>query len=169
MDGFIRAIYPGSFDPVTYGHLDIIMRASALFDEVIVAVGENPGKIHTFSKTERVDFLKRSLEENGDLNNVTVVSFDKLLVDYAKQNQVKVIVRGLRAITDFEREFQMALANMDMAPGIETVFLITKPRSMPVSSSLVKEIASYGGDVQKYTTSEVNCALKKKYAKKNEG
>jgi pantetheine-phosphate adenylyltransferase len=166
MDVLIKAVYPGSFDPITYGHIDIIKRAAKLFDEVIIAVGENPEKKLTFSKKERVEFIEKSLLENGvKIENVTVDSFDELLISYAKRKKVNVIIRGMRAITDFEREFQMALANMDMSPEIETVFLITRPRSMPVSSSLVKEIASYGGEVTKYTTSIVNQALKKKYRK----
>lgn len=169
MDSFIKAVYPGSFDPVTYGHVDIIRRAAGLFDEVIIAVGENPEKNHVFTKEERVELIKKSLEyEGGKMGNVTVDTFDELLVNYAKRKEVKVIIRGMRAITDFEREFQMALANMDMAPGIETVFLVTRPRSMPVSSSLVREIASYGGDVTKYTAPEVDRALKRKFFEEDE-
>ena len=142
MDGFIRAVYPGSFDPITYGHLDIIKRASSLFDEVIIAIGENPEKEQTFTEEERVELVERSLNGNSEeLANVKVDTFNELLVNYARRNDVKVIIRGMRAITDFEREFQMALANMDMAPEIETVFLVTRPRSMPTSSSLEKEIA----------------------------
>jgi pantetheine-phosphate adenylyltransferase len=168
MDGFIRAVYPGSFDPITYGHLDIIKRASSLFDEVIIAIGENPEKEQTFTEEERVELVERSLNGNSEeLANVKVDTFNELLVNYARRNDVKVIIRGMRAITDFEREFQMALANMDMAPEIETVFLVTRPRSMPISSSLVKEIASYGGDVTKYTTPDVEKALRRKYLEKN--
>lgn len=162
MRGFIRAVYPGSFDPVTYGHIDIIKRAAELFDEVIVAVGENPNKDHIFSSEERVRFLESSLK-GLDLDNIQMESFSELLVNFVRRKEARVIIRGMRAITDFEREFQMALANMDMAPKIETVFLVTRPRSMPVSSSLVREIAYYGGDVSKYTTEMVEKALKKKY------
>lgn len=170
MDGFIRAVYPGSFDPITYGHLDIIKRASSLFDEVIIAIGENPEKEQTFTEDERVKFVVESLRGNSEeLDNVKVDTFNELLVNYARRNGVKVIIRGMRAITDFEREFQMALANMDMAPEIETVFLVTRPRSMPISSSLVREIASYGGDVKKYTTPLVEKALRRKYLEHNEG
>jgi len=169
MDGFIRAVYPGSFDPITYGHIDIIRRASSLFDEVIIAVGQNPEKDETFTTIKRVDLIKKSLEDHTKkIDNIKIDTFDELLVNYARRKDVKVIIRGMRAITDFEREFQMALANMDMAPEIETVFLVTQPRSMPISSSLVREIASYGGDVTKYTTPEVDQALKEKYIEKDE-
>ncbi|MBD3206338.1 pantetheine-phosphate adenylyltransferase [Candidatus Bathyarchaeota archaeon] len=166
----MRAVYPGSFDPITYGHLDIIKRASSLFDEVIIAIGKNPEKEQTFTEEERVKFVVESLRgDSEELDNVKVDTFNELLVNYAKRNGVKVIIRGMRAITDFEREFQMALANMDMAPEIETVFLVTRPRSMPISSSLVREIASYGGDVTKYTTPLVEKALRRKYLEDNEG
>lgn len=162
---YVRAVYPGSFDPVTYGHLDMIARASKIFNEVIVGVGENPEKAYLFSREERVALLRDSLSNyREDLDNVHVEYFDCLLVDFCRRVKADIILRGMRAITDFEREFQMALANMDMAQNIETVFMVTKPRSMPVSSSLVREIASYGSDVLKYTTPVVNDALKKKYA-----
>jgi pantetheine-phosphate adenylyltransferase len=168
MEGFIKAVYPGSFDPITYGHIDIIKRAASLFDEVIIAVGQNPEKDETFTAKERVALIKKSLEDNAEkISNIKVDTFDELLVNYARRKGVKVIIRGMRAITDFEREFQMALANMDMAPEIETVFLVTQPRSMPISSSLVREIASYGGDVTKYTTPKVDLALKSKFLGKN--
>ncbi len=162
MNKKIIAVYAGSFDPVTYGHLDIIERASSIFDELIVAVGDNPRKEYTFSKEERAALLEDAMR-SYELDNVQVDYFDGLLVHYARERGAKIIVRGLRAITDFEQEFQMGIANMDLAPDIETVFLLTKPRSMPISSSLVKEIAMYGGDVSKYTTPKVCEALKEKF------
>jgi pantetheine-phosphate adenylyltransferase len=110
MDGFIRAVYPGSFDPITYGHIDIIRRASSLFDEVIIAVGQNPEKDETFTTIKRVDLIKKSLEDHTKkIDNIKIDTFDELLVNYARRKDVKVIIRGMRAITDFEREFQMAL------------------------------------------------------------
>lgn len=166
MDLHIKAVYPGSFDPATYGHLDMIQRASRIFDEVVVAVGDNPEKDYLFDKEDRVALLKASVNHfNESMDNVHVEHFDGLLVEYCRDITANIILRGMRAITDFEREFQMALANMDMAPEIETVFMVTKPRSMPISSSLVREIAAYGGDVSKYTTPAVNEALENKYSK----
>lgn len=163
----VKAIYAGSFDPVTYGHLDIIERASELFDELIIAVGDNPRKEYLFSRKERVDLLRASLRNyRKEMNNVQIESFNGLLVDFAIEKRAKIIIRGLRALTDFEQEFQMAIANMDLAPNIETVFLLTKPRSMPISSSFVKEIAEHRDDVSTYTTPEVSKALRKKYTAK---
>ncbi|MAY81445.1 MAG: pantetheine-phosphate adenylyltransferase [Deltaproteobacteria bacterium] len=141
------AVYAGSFDPITHGHLDLVKRASVLFDEVVLAMGENPSKKYLLSPDDRRDILHAC---TADLDNVHVDSFNGLLIDYCRKRGASVIVRGLRAVTDFEFEFQIGLANMDMAPDIETVFLLTEPRNIFISSSLVKEIATNGGDVQRY-------------------
>jgi pantetheine-phosphate adenylyltransferase len=138
------AVYPGSFDPVTNGHLDVIQRASRLFDRVVVAVGRNSGKSALFSVDERVDLLR---ETCTDLPNVEAVSFSGMLVEYARSRGASVLIKGLRAISDFEYEFQMALANRHLAPDIETMFLMTSAEYQFLSSSIVKEIARVGGDI----------------------
>jgi pantetheine-phosphate adenylyltransferase len=138
------AIYPGSFDPITNGHLDIIKRAANIFDKVIVSVIKNPSKKPQFSLGEREKMIKDSLK---GLNNVEVDSFDGLLVSYAKQKNANVIVRGLRAVSDFDYEFQMALTNRKMVPEIETLFFMTDHKYSYLSSSFVKEIARLGGKV----------------------
>ncbi len=139
-----KAVYPGSFDPPTLGHVDILRRAAGLFDEVIVAVGANTAKKPMFSLEERVAMLKEIVAE---LPNVQVLPFDGLLVNFATQHDASAVIRGLRAVSDFENEFQMALTNRTLAPNLETVFLMTSAEVMFVSSSIVKEIASLGGDV----------------------
>lgn len=142
-----RAIYAGSFDPVTLGHVDVIRRGARLFDEVIVAVGHNPRKARTLDLATRLAVLE---EVCGDVPNVRIDQFEGLLVHYCQRVGATAILRGLRAVTDFEFEFQIGLANMDMAPSIETVFLLTEPRHIFISSSLVKEIASMGGEASRY-------------------
>jgi len=139
------AIYPGSFDPVTNGHVDIIKRALKLFDRVIVAVINNPDKNLLFSVQERVQMLKESCI---GLDNVEVDSFDGLLVEYAELKQAKAIIRGLRAISDFDYEFQLALTNRKMDPEIETVFLMTDYKYSYLNASLVRQIAKLGGDIK---------------------
>ncbi|MBK5306712.1 MAG: pantetheine-phosphate adenylyltransferase [Frankiaceae bacterium] len=138
-----RAVCPGSFDPVTLGHLDIISRASALYDEVIVAVGMNASKNRMFTLEERIAMLQEATTQYG---NVSVDSFDGLIVDFCKAHSIQVIVKGLRAISDFDYELQMAQMNHGLA-GIETLFMTTNPLYSFLSSSLVKEVATYGGDV----------------------
>jgi pantetheine-phosphate adenylyltransferase len=138
-----RAVCPGSFDPVTLGHLDIIGRASDLYDEVVVAVGMNAAKNRMFSLEERSAMLREATAQYG---NVTVDSFDGLIVDFCKAHSIQVIVKGLRAISDFDYELQMAQMNHGLA-GIETLFMTTNPLYSFLSSSLVKEVATYGGDV----------------------
>jgi pantetheine-phosphate adenylyltransferase len=138
------AVYPGSFDPITNGHLDVIERAARLFEKVIVAVIRNPEKKPYFSFKERMEMLRRTVPH---LKNVGVDSFDGLLVDYVRRKKARAIVRGLRAVSDFDYEFQMALTNRRMAPEIETVFLMTDYRYSYLSSSFVKQIAKLGGDV----------------------
>lgn len=143
----MKAIYPGTFDPITNGHLDVIERAAAIFSEVIVAVAVNPEKHPTFSMDERVAMIRESCQH---LPNVEVTSFPGLLVDFAAQVGVRVVVKGLRAVSDFEFEFQMAQMNRKLNPGIETVFLTTASHYSFLSSSLVKEIARLGGDVSEF-------------------
>jgi pantetheine-phosphate adenylyltransferase len=156
-----RAIYPGSFDPITNGHLDVICRASRLFDELIVAVASNEQKkTSLFSFAERVDLIEQVCR---DAPNVVVVHFDGLLVDFARQKGASAILRGLRAVSDFEFEFQMALMNRKMEPGIETVFLMPREEYTYLSSSLIKEIARLGGTVDAFVPPCVAKALEAKY------
>ena len=142
-----KALYPGSFDPVTYGHIDVIRRASALFDSLTVAVLNNGAKSPLFSVDERVNILKEVVK---DIPNVTVLSYEGLLVDFAMANDAGVIVRGLRAVTDFEYELQLAQTNSVLNSGVDTMFLTTSLRYAYLSSSTVKEVASYGGDISKF-------------------
>lgn len=138
------AVYPGSFDPPTVGHVDVMRRAARLFDKLIVAVGRSAAKGNLFSVEERLEML---CELTDKLENVEVQSFSGLLVGFAAQSGATALVRGLRALSDFENEFQMALTNRRLAPEIETVFLMTSPEHMFISSSIVREVASLGGDI----------------------
>lgn len=142
-----RAIYPGSFDPLTYGHLDIIERSAKMVDELIVAVLRNNAKNPLFSVEERVSMIK---ELAAHLPNVTVSTFDGLTADYARQIQATIIVRGLRAVTDFEYELQIAQTNHVVNPQVDTIFLTTNLKYSYLSSTIVKEVASYGGDISKF-------------------
>ncbi len=141
------AVYPGSFDPVTNGHLDIVRRASAVFDRLVVAVLENPRKTPLLPVDERVAAISEALTEGGLDGRVEVATFDGLTVDFCRRQGAEFIVRGLRAISDFELEMQLAHNNRKLAPGIDTVFFMTSLEQGYVSSSLVKEIAQFGGDV----------------------
>ena len=143
------AICPGSFDPVTLGHLDIISRASKLFDGVIVVVMSNAAKSPLFNQVERMALLQRAIDAAG-IDNVTVDCYDGLLADYVKMRNATAIVKGLRAMSDFEYEFQMALTNRKMYPDAETVFLTTAAENMYLSSSLVKQVAKLGGDISDF-------------------
>ena len=140
-----RAVCPGSFDPVTNGHVDVIARAAALYDELVVAVLVNPGKAGFFTVDERMDLLREAVAE---LPNVVVDSFTGLLVDYCRSHDIPVVVKGLRAVGDFEYELQMAQMNRELA-GVETLFVPTAPQVGHLSSSLVKQIATFGGDVSR--------------------
>jgi pantetheine-phosphate adenylyltransferase len=156
----LLAVYAGSFDPVTFGHLDLIERSSRIFDEVVIAVGRHPTKKALFTFDERVDLLRRV---TSDLRNVRVESFDGLLIHFCERIGARVIVRGLRAATDFEYELQIAHANADMVPRVDTVFLPTRTHYGFVSASLVREIASHGGDVSHYAPTPVCAALRAKF------
>ena len=156
------AIYPGSFDPVTNGHLDVVYRALALFDKVVVAIAQNVNKGELFSPEERVNLLKRVLRKDP---RVEVEIFAGLLVDYVRRRGAEIIVRGLRAVADFEYEFQLALMNRRLLPDIDTVFLMTDERNFYISSSLVKEVATLGGDVSDFVPDAVRQALEKKLAR----
>jgi len=153
------AIYPGSFDPLTVGHLDLIERASRIFDHVIVAVGVNARKRTTFTAGERMDMVKASVKS---LKNVEVDSFDGLLVNYADTKGVHVLLRGLRAFSDFEYEFQMALANRKLAPAIETMFLMPKETFTYITSSTVREVMELGGDISQFVPPPVKRLIDKK-------
>ena len=156
------AMYPGSFDPVTNGHLDIIKRASRMFDKVIVAVLINSAKHPLFTVEERVELLKKCC---ASMPNVEVKSFDGLTVHFAKAKNAAVMVRGLRPVTDFENEIQLAHTNHAIIPGIETVFLATSIRWSYLSSTVVKEAAHYGADVSKFVAPCVDAALREKAAR----
>jgi pantetheine-phosphate adenylyltransferase len=155
-----KAIYPGSFDPVTFGHLDIIERSSRIVDELVIGVLNNSAKNSLFSLDERVSMIK---EMTKDLPNVTVGSFDGLLVDYMREIGATIIVRGLRAVTDFEYELQIAQTNHVQSPEVETIFLTTNLQYSYLSSTIVKEFASYGGDITKFVPAQFVDRIYKKY------
>jgi pantetheine-phosphate adenylyltransferase len=156
-----RAIYPGSFDPITNGHLDVLERAARIFDEVIVAVAVNAQKTGLFTTAERVSLIEEVTGENA---RIRVANFDGLLVDFATQEEATALVRGLRAISDFEFEFQMALMNRKLQPEIETIFLMPREEYTYVSSSITKEIARLGGDISSLVPAPVGEALKAKFS-----
>jgi len=157
-----RAIYPGSFDPVTNGHLDVIERARKLFDEVIVAVAHNDEKQPLFSLKERLDLLR---ETAGKIDNVRIVKFKGLLVDFAQAQKAGAIIRGLRAVSDFEFEFQMALMNRKLDAAVETIFLMPKEEYTYLSSRIVKEIARLGGDISSFVPICVAKVLNRKFTR----
>jgi pantetheine-phosphate adenylyltransferase len=146
------AVYPGSFDPITNGHLDIIKRSAKIFDKLIVTVLVNPDKKGLFSRDERVNLIKRVI---SDIPNVEVDSFSGLLIDFMKQRDARVIVKGLRAVSDFEYEFQMALMNKKLCPEIETVFMMTSAVNSYLSSSAVKQVAVFGGCIKELVPDEI--------------
>ena len=156
-----RAVYAGSFDPVTNGHLDVLARAAKVFDELIVAVAHNPEKRGLFSPDERVELLRAV---TADIPNTRITHFHGLLVDFAKREGACAIIRGLRAISDFEFEFQMALMNRRLEPALETLFLMPREEYSYVSSRLVKEVASLGGDVSAFVPAPVIRAMSERFA-----
>jgi pantetheine-phosphate adenylyltransferase len=156
-----RALYPGSFDPITYGHIDIARRARRLFDELIVGVFANPNKQTLFSLEERKELVEQALREEG-LTDVKVIGYDGLLIECAKELRVEAIIRGLRVNSDFDYEFQIALTNRDLDSRVETVFLMTSREYVFLSSSMVKEIKRFGGDVSRFVPRVVEEALERK-------
>jgi pantetheine-phosphate adenylyltransferase len=155
----IKAIYPGSFDPITNGHIDIIRRGSKIFDEIVIAISQSVNKNSFLSVKEKIKAINLSVE---GLNNVEVTSFDGLLVDFAKKNNAQIILRGLRAVSDFEYEFQLAGMNKHLNSKIETFFLTPSEEFANISSSLVKEILSLGGEINNFVPIEVEQILKAK-------
>lgn len=158
------AIYPGSFDPLTNGHLDVLKRAQDIFDLVIVAVLHNPGKKSLFSPEERVAMIKESLNGNAQIE---VETFDGLLVEYARMKNAVAVIRGMRAISDFENEFQMALMNRKLNKDVQSVFLMTGLRWIFTSSSIIKEAAQFGGDISDMVPEPVRLKLMEKFPKLN--
>jgi pantetheine-phosphate adenylyltransferase len=156
-----RAVYPGTFDPVTYGHLDVIKRGSKIFDELVVAVGHNPLKEPLFTINERMNMISTNTEE---LKNTRVDCFEGMLTDYMKEMQTNVILRGIRTVSDFEYEFQRALTNRVLKADIETVFIMTSQEYSFLNSSLIKEAVSLGGDISMFVPSDVEKLLQKKFA-----
>lgn len=159
-----RAIYPGSFDPITNGHLDLLQRASGLFDELIVAVARDNAKQSLFSVDERVELLQGAVTE---IPHLRVVPFSGLLVNFAREQGAHAIVRGLRAVSDFEFEFQLALMNRKLDPHLETVFMMPREELTYISSRLVKEIARLGGDIDQFVPPNVAIALRERLVEKN--
>lgn len=158
----LKAIYPGSFDPVTLGHLDIIMRSSKIVDELVIGVLRNKAKMPLFSVEERVKMLE---EVTKNLPNVTIVPFDGLLVDFANEIEASVVIRGLRAVTDFEYELQMAQTNHKLSPSVETMFLTTSLEYSYLSSTIVREVAAFGGDISKFVPEILIDRIKEKMPK----
>ena len=158
----IKAIYPGSFDPITNGHIDVIKRASRIFDQVIIAVSQNINKKSFLSEKEKIEAINLSLQ---GLKNVEIIAFDSLLVDFAKANNVQIILRGLRAVSDFEYEFQLAGMNKHLDKNIETFFLTPSEEFSNISSSLVREILMLGGDISSFEPQKVEKILLSKLKK----
>jgi pantetheine-phosphate adenylyltransferase len=152
----IRAVYPGTFDPLTRGHEDLVRRASTLFDAVILAVADSRSKKPFFTLEERLDMARQVL---AGLSNVEVMGFNGLLIDFARQHDARVVVRGLRAVSDFEYEFQLAGMNRNLSPDMETVFLTPSEQHMFISATLVREIAMFGGDISKFVHPIVRAKL----------
>lgn len=158
-NNMVNAVYPGSFDPITHGHIDLVKRAARMFTHVTVAVANNANKQPLFNIKERVDMATSVL---ADIDNVSVVGFDNLLVEFTKTHKASVILRGLRAVSDFEYEFQLAGMNRNLAPEIETVFLTTAEQYAYLSSSLVKEVARLGGNITKFVPQQVIAEIERK-------
>tara|TARA_B100002003_G_scaffold243726_1_gene268624 strand:+ start:69 stop:575 length:507 start_codon:yes stop_codon:yes gene_type:complete len=160
-----NAIYPGTFDPITFGHIDVIKKALNFVDTVIVAISDGANKNHLFSSEERLEIVKKALFSDLKLkkNRIKVISFKSLTTDLCNKNKSKIILRGLRAVSDFEYEFQLAGMNRKLNNNIETIFLMSNVENQIISSKFVKEIISFGGDIKKFTTKSTIESLKKKY------
>jgi len=156
----ITAIYPGTFDPITNGHIDILQRSLRIFDHIILGIGPNPKKTSLFSLEERIQMVKEAVK---DVTNVSVEAFDGLLVDFAKKNGASAIIRGLRAVSDFEYEFQMALMNRKLDDKIETVFLMPSEEYSYLTSSIIKIVSGYDGDISSLVPKHVHAMLKDKF------
>jgi len=154
------AVYPGTFDPITHGHTDLVSRAARVFEQVIVAIAESPHKIPFFSLKERIELAKTQL---GHLANIRIVGFSNLLVDFVRENDASVIVRGLRAVSDFEYEFQLASMNRNLCEEVETMFLTPDEKYGFISSTLVREVARLGGDVSQFVGPEIQLALRERF------
>ncbi len=162
------ALFPGSFDPITYGHLDLLERAAKLFDKIIVTVAVNNRKSSVFSGEERVDLIKECIRHKSWHSQIEVEQFSGLLIDFARTKNVKVLVRGVRQISDFEYEFRMALTNRRLAPEIDTVFLMPDEQLTFISASIVKEIAYWGGDLTSFVPDNIADALISKFSDQQE-
>lgn len=158
-----HCIYPGTFDPITFGHLDVLERASRLFDKVTVGVAANPGKGPLFTQEQRLALVRAVTKH---LPNVTATAFDGLLVEFAKAQNAIAVIRGIRALSDFEFEFNMALMNRHLEPGIETIFVMPRETYSYTSSNLVKQVAKLGGDISNFVPPEVVAALREAYARR---
>ena len=154
------AVYPGTFDPITHGHTDLVSRAARVFERVIVAIAESPHKTPFFSLAKRIELAKSQL---GNLDNIEIVGFSNLLVDFVQENGASVIVRGLRAVSDFEYEFQLASMNRNLREDVETMFLTPDEKYGFISSTLVREVARLGGDVSQFVGPEIQIALGKQF------
>ena len=154
------AVYPGTFDPITHGHTDLVSRAARVFDHVIVAIAESPHKTPFFSLDRRIELAQSQL---GDLDNIEIVGFSKLLVDFVQEKNAQVIVRGLRAVSDFEYEFQLASMNRNLCEDVETMFLTPDEKFGFISSTLVREVARLSGDVSQFVGAEIESALKEEF------
>ncbi len=161
----MKALYPGSFDPITYGHLDILERAANLFDEVVITVAVNTRKESVFTAEERVQIIQDAIKDKAWGNKVKVDSFTGLLVEHAKKSNVQTLIRGVRQLSDFEYEFRMALMNRRLAPDIDTVFLMPREELTFVSATLVREVAYWGGDLSQFVPPHVETLIKEKFKK----
>jgi pantetheine-phosphate adenylyltransferase len=154
------AVYPGTFDPITHGHTDLVTRAARVFEQVVIAIAESPHKTPLFSLKERIELAKTQI---GHLDNIRIVGFSNLLVDFVRENDASVIVRGLRAVSDFEYEFQLASMNRNLCEEVETMFLTPDEKYGFISSTLVREVARLGGDVSQFVGLEIQLALKESF------